>query len=104
MLKMIGKFNVEDFGYAYDKERRFKMILISEFDDKNKEIGRKVIYFYVSDKKSDRTEYQSIHVVPAFDNIRVVEYWYSKNNYSKYDCCEFLNEKGFIEVDVRKIY
>lgn len=86
------------------KRKKFKMILISEFNDKDIEIGRKILYFYVSNKEIDGVKCQSTHVIPVFDNIRIVQYWYSKNNYSKYDCCKFLNKKGFIEVDVKKLY
>lgn len=46
MVKEIGRFNVDYAGLIYDGRIPYNMIIISEFDDADKFLGKKTFYFY----------------------------------------------------------
>ena len=43
--KIIGKYNVDSCGAAYDGKIKYQMVIISEFDSNDKEINRSTYYF-----------------------------------------------------------
>lgn len=48
MLKIVGKYNVDYCGAAYDGKTKYEMVIISEFDESNgkcKEVSRNTFYF-----------------------------------------------------------
>jgi len=43
--KIIGKYNVDYCGAAYDGKIKYEMVIISEFDSNDREINRSIYYF-----------------------------------------------------------
>ena len=43
--KIIGKYNVDYCGNAWDGKTKYVMVIISEFDSNDKEIDRNIYYF-----------------------------------------------------------
>ena len=55
MIKYIGSYNIDNEGEAWDGNTRYTMVIFSRFDENEKEIERKCLYFRcnVPDFKTD---------------------------------------------------
>lgn len=76
MVEEVGKYNVDYAGKAYDNEsREYSLIIISEFVG-NKEVARKVFYFFGN--------------VPKFHNEQEIDEIFSFPNYSQLQIKHYL--------------
>lgn len=80
MLKMFGKYNVENVGDAWDGITKYQLVIVTLFDKKDCMIGRKVFYF--------------LGRPPNFETESQVDTMYNKYpNYSKLIIDDYIIRK-----------
>lgn len=71
MIQEIGKYNVDNEGFAYDKNKKYYMFIFEEFNKNDKPIGNKKT-FYIDCEK-----------IPEFKTEKEIEEIMKYKNYSK---------------------
>lgn len=71
MIIQVGKYNVDNEGFAYDKEKRYYIFIFEEFDKNDKPVGNKKV-FYIDSK-----------IIPEFETEKEIEEIMEYKNYSK---------------------
>ncbi len=70
MIIQVGKYNVDNEGFAYDKGKRYYMFIFEEFNKNDKTVGNRIFYI---DSKS----------IPKFKTEKEIEEIMKYKNYSR---------------------
>lgn len=71
MVEYIRNFNLEHAGDIWGGNKRYRMLIISEFDDKENEIGRKVIYITPETEKFARDYVEYLYKLPNYSRVSI---------------------------------
>ena len=73
VCRMLGAYNVDYLGSSFDGDTEYEMVIITKFNEKDKEVGRRTLYFL---KKKEGMSYD----IPNILTIAEAESFYGRKN------------------------